>query len=231
MKGAKKAPDNLSSRSEFQSTTAEIAAGIHRTTKTLGDLTRLVRQQGLFDDPTEQINSLIVRIKGDIGDLNAKCDSAQQFVETAKRQRGANAQTSSHNIGVVTSLKSELMQATQGFKNALEMRSSKMKNQQERRVMLAGNGSLSPMRQFRASVNGSTEAHKTASPSPAPAPLPLMSSPYSASSTMATHTPLHSNSGGSQQQMLLIQPPSHQQYYEQRQEAVSEVEKSIGTTH
>lgn len=248
LQGAKKIHEIPSSRSEFHNTTADIAAGIHRTTSTLGDLTRLVRQQGLFDDPTEQINSLIVRIKTDISDLNSKCDSAQQFVENSKRQRGINAQSASHNSGVVTSLKSELMQATQGFKTALEMRSSKMKNQQERRVMLAGNGALSPMKQFKASANAGAAG---GGPMAVTSPQPVlgagvgggqlkMSSPYSTaisyenhrSSSSSDHMGMSSHSAQlqqqQQQQLLLVQPPSQHHYYEQRQEAVSEVERSIG---
>ena len=52
----------------------------------LTKLTQLVKRQGLFDDPTEEINNLIFRIKEDLGELNSKCDRAQEFVDEKKRQ-------------------------------------------------------------------------------------------------------------------------------------------------
>ena len=52
----------------------------------LTKLTQLVKRQGLFDDPTEEINNLIFRIKEDLGELNSKCDRAQEFVDDKKRQ-------------------------------------------------------------------------------------------------------------------------------------------------
>lgn len=222
----KKKPEEPSSKSAFHNTTAEIANGIHRTTTTLGELTKLIRRQGLFDDPSDKINELIVRIKEDISDLNSQCDVAQEYVESTKR--ASKGQASSYNSNVVTSLKSDLMKATKTFKNALEMRSHKMKSQQEKKIQMAGNSVLSPMRQFKANQqnhggdssddrkNGSVKTNRYHS-------LP---NPYDSSSG---NTP--SNVYGaspSQQQQMLLAPPAEVQYYEQRQEAVSEVEKTIG---
>lgn len=54
-------------KTAFQDTSSEIAKGIHRTSGLLSKLTQLVKRQGLFDDPTEEINNLIYRIKEDLG--------------------------------------------------------------------------------------------------------------------------------------------------------------------
>jgi len=78
----------VKSRSAFQDAAGEIARGVHRTTQTLNKLSKLVQRQGLFDDPTEEINALIFRVKQELGELNSKCDSAQQYVDGQKASRG-----------------------------------------------------------------------------------------------------------------------------------------------
>lgn len=62
-KSSRSLPDVPKSRSAFQDAASDIAKGVHRTSNTLSRLTKLVRRQGLFDDPTEEINNLIFRIK------------------------------------------------------------------------------------------------------------------------------------------------------------------------
>lgn len=168
----------------------------------------------------------------------------QQFVEESKRQSAsasaAKNQVSSHNLNVVTSLKSELMQTTKTFKSALEMRSHKMKNQQEKKIQMAGKSTLSPMRQFKANqkthsgsehdgpkTGGSHNPMKSlASASPystTSSSSPLLSSPYdnNSSSDSSAQNQQH------QTQTMLLAPPSEVQYYDQRQQAVTEVEKTI----
>jgi len=88
----------VKSTTDFRDAAADIAKGIHRTSSTLSKLTKLVRKQGLFDDPTEEINSLIYTIKQDLDGLNSKCDVAQQFVDAKKRQLGSKNQLTSHNV-------------------------------------------------------------------------------------------------------------------------------------
>lgn len=63
----------------------------------LTKLTQLVKRQGLFDDPTEEINNLIFRIKEDLGELNSKCDRAQEFVDDKKRQMVKSITLASYN--------------------------------------------------------------------------------------------------------------------------------------
>ena len=191
--------------------------------------------------------------------MNSQCDAAQQFVEDSKRQSAAKNQVSSHNLNVVTSLKSELMNTTKTFKSALEMRSYKMKNQQEKKIQMAGKSTLSPMRQFKATQQnqsgaGGREAAAVAGLGPAKNASNtamksfIAASPYSNSSsspTASSHEHHEDNSFFSQQdhhqhhhqqqqhqhqptQMMLLAPPSEVQYYDQRQQAVTEVEKTIG---
>jgi syntaxin 5 len=134
----------VKSQSAFNEAAAEIARGVHKTSQVLAKLTKLVQSQGLFDDPTEEINRLIFRIKQELGELNSKCDSAQQYVDGQKR--GLNSGVDTHHTNVVGYLKTGLAHATKDFKSILEVRSHKIKDQQNRKKELTGGGVLSPMR-------------------------------------------------------------------------------------
>jgi syntaxin 5 len=218
------------SRTAFHDAAEEIAKGIHRTSGVLNKLTKLVRRQGLFDDPTEEINSLIYRIKQDLDELNTKCDSAQQFVDQKKRSLGNANQSAAHNVKVVSQLKTDLMHATKDFKTVLEVRSSKMKDQQVRKVELTGNGVLSPMRQFAATTNaqkGSASAASKADPEAGGVGGGVGGGGGGTSGKAQYYTP-YGTDQQQQQQQLLLAPPATQQYYESRERAVGEVESTIG---
>lgn len=237
----------LKGKSAFNDAAADIARGVHKTSTMLSKLTNLVRKQGLFDDPTDEINNLIFRIKQDLDELNTKCDSAQQFIDSSKGFFGSDNknQASQHNSKVVGQLKSDLMSTTKDFKTVLELRSSKMKDQQQRKLELTGKGLLSPIRAVEASsssanaysqVNsnlGLTQRHG-AGPGQGSKVLP---SPYmdSASTPLLQSGAEEGRNSGfvydatqSQQQLLLEPITANSQYYDAREKAVSEVEKTIG---
>lgn len=199
--------DVPTSRSTFNEATSDVAKGIHKTSQVLAKLTKLVRNQGLFDDPTEEIDDLIHKIKQDILELNTKCDSAQLYVDSKKRSLGEKNQIASHSLNVVSQLKTELMLTTKGFQSVLELRSSKMKDQQQRKVELTGSSYLSPTKRGVIG-NKSLTTHK---------PM-AVSSPYA-------HDHSNVNNQYSDQQLLL--PAANTQYYETREKAATEVEKTI----
>lgn len=146
-KQATRAPA-VKSASAFNEAASEIARGVHKTSQVLAKLTKLVQSQGLFDDPTEEINGLIFRIKQELAELNTKCDSAQQYVDSQKRgyvAKGDKGQDA-HHMNVVGHLKTGLAHATKDFKTILEVRSNKIKDQQTRKKELTGGGMLSPMK-------------------------------------------------------------------------------------
>lgn len=219
-------------RTAFHDAAAEIARGVHRTSGVLNKLTKLVRRQGLFDDPTEEINSLIYRIKQDLDELNTKCDSAQQYVDQKKRALGNSNQSAAHNIKVVSQLKTDLMYATKDFKTVLEVRSSKMKDQQVRKVELTGNGVLSPMRQFTATNAQKNNNNSNNSASSRGNGDPEAGQSGGGGNKGQYYTPYTGHGTEQQQQhqqqQLLLAPPATQQYYESRERAVGEVESTIG---
>lgn len=193
----------------------DIAGQIHRTSTAIESLTKLVRRQGLFDDPTDDINNLIFCIKEDLGKLNGKCDVAQQFVDDLRRTHGDKNQAASYSVNVVGQLRSDLMHKTKDFKSILEVRSSKMKNNQDRKVKLTGNAVISPMRQLATSSAQSKDVHMVPQRS-------KFYNPYSDTNISA----LESGSAG-EHQLLLAPPAEGVQYYEAREQAVNEVQKTI----
>jgi len=134
-------------RSAFNEAASEIGRGIHSTSQTLTKLTKLVRSQGLFNDPTEEINNLIFSIKQDLDELNNKCDNAQQYVDSHRNAVSKAKGQSSHHSSVVGSLKHGLANTAQSFKSILEVRSNRMKDNVIRKKALTGGGLLSPMHQ------------------------------------------------------------------------------------
>lgn len=238
-------------KTAFNEAAGEIARGVHRTSALLSKLTKLVRRQGLFDDPTDEINNLIYKIKQDLDDMNSKCDSAQQYIDSRKGSYGESNQSSTHSVKVVSHLKSDLMETTKDFKTVLELRSSKMKDQQVRKVELIGKGMLSPLRGIenaakQAQNKSKTDSHSKnsngiadssqnsslvrRSPAMNKLPSPYMH-PYNLHSSNAEQANRFSTPNAlemQQQQELLLDPVAENQYYDAREKAVSEVEKTIG---
>lgn len=233
-------------RSAFNDAAGEIGKGIHRTAGMLKKLTGLVRRQGLFDDPTNEINELIFCIKNDLDELNSKSDSAQQYIESKKNMFGARDQSSQHNVKVVSHLKTDLMYTTKDFKTLLELRSSKMKDQQTRKFEIIGKGVLSPTKIIETATMENTERKKKANElkpqslnganndamSNAVVPSkPKFVSPYSNnnSSSGKFSSPYASNQFSDQMQtQLLLDPVAENQYFDAREKAVTEVEQTIG---
>jgi syntaxin 5 len=243
---AKKALEVPKTRTAFNEAASEVAKGIHKTSALLTKLTNLVRRQGLFDDPTEEINTLVFRIKQDLEDLNAKCDAAQQYVDGKKSMFGDVNQSAEHNVKVVKSLKTDLMHATKGFKGVLEMRSSKMKDQQVRKVELTGKGVLSPMRGFAAPQESrpgdgvrsggvafsdpSSLSHRGGHGRPPRLPTPYNNTPYADphSGGGSSHYSGDVETPSEHQQLLLDPIGAESQYFDARERAVTEVERTIG---
>lgn len=228
------------SKSAFNESSADIARGVSKTAGLLTKLTSLVKKQGLFDDPTEEINGLIYRIKQDLDELSGKCDAAQQYIDSQKSYFSANNQASQHSSKVVTHLKSDLMSATKDFKTVLELRTSKMKDQQQKKVELTGKSMLSPYRGVSSAVSSDTPQHNSSAlVNHRRYPNGTLPSPYATIDPESGLTrgnggmedPYSSNSNGQQQstQQLLLEPlVANHQYYDAREMAVTEVEKTIG---
>lgn len=134
---------------------------------------------------------------------------------------------------VVSQLKTDLLHATKDFKSILEVRSSKMKDQQMRKVELTGSGTLSPMRQFNASNNSNNNSSNPQQHfSKGASKQFALPSPYNPTVSNNVNNSFgdesgNANSSQAMQQQLLLAPPQATYYYESREQAVTEVEKTI----
>lgn len=216
-------------RTAFHNDASEIAKGIHRTSGVLNKLTKLVRQQGLFDDSSDEINNLIFRVKQDLDELRSKCDSADSFVKAGSKDKN---QSASHNGNVVCQLKADILHAQKDFKTVLDTRASKMKESQNRKEALTGKQTYcmrqhtsniaqsdqKPQPKFHPATNGLKDGMQ---------PMPMGAiTPYNGHSMPADDSDFDDQHGQSHQK-LHFAPLKINQYYDSRETAINEVEKTI----
>lgn len=139
-----------------------------------------MRQNNMFNDPTEAINELAALVKKDITDINMQLDNLQVWDEVwgrevvdssrpltlcvvlwvqeyinSKRASYASRQAATHSDAVVSLMKSDLTATMRGFKDILEVRQENMKLQQSRRARYGKTAStaLGKPLAFKASLN------------------------------------------------------------------------------
>ncbi|TYZ63438.1 hypothetical protein PybrP1_007297 [[Pythium] brassicae (nom. inval.)] len=123
----------LQENAEFNAAASDISKEVYQASKRLQQLTQLVRQNNMFNDPTETINELAALVKKDITDINAQLDNLQEYINS-KRSANGSRQAATHSDAIVSLMKSNLMTTTKGFKDILEVRQENMKLQQNRRA-------------------------------------------------------------------------------------------------
>ncbi|CAH0486703.1 unnamed protein product [Peronospora farinosa] len=123
----------LQENMQFNAAASDISKEVYQASKRLQQLTRLVRQNNMFNDPTEAINELAALVKKDITDINMQLDNLQEYMNS-KRQSAPSRQAAKHSDAIVSLMKSNLMATTRGFKDILEVRQENMKLQQSRRA-------------------------------------------------------------------------------------------------
>ncbi|KAG2784301.1 hypothetical protein JG687_00012909 [Phytophthora cactorum] len=123
----------LQENAQFNAAASDISKEVYQASKRLQQLTQLVRQNNMFNDPTEAINELAALVKKDITDINMQLDNLQEYMNS-KRQSAPSRQAAKHSDAIVSLMKSDLMATTRGFKDILEVRQENMKLQQSRRA-------------------------------------------------------------------------------------------------
>ncbi|OWZ05724.1 Syntaxin [Phytophthora megakarya] len=118
---------------QFNAAASDISKEVYQASKRLQQLTQLVRQNNMFNDPTNAINELAALVKKDITDINMQLDNLQEYINS-KRQSAPSRQAAKHSDAIVSLMKSDLMATTRGFKDILEVRQENMKLQQSRRA-------------------------------------------------------------------------------------------------
>lgn len=123
---------------DFHTTAGGISRDIAGTSAMLGELTKLVKQKSLFQDDTQQVNDLVVRIKASIENLNGRLDDAGNQIALQKRTFGKNSQVGQQTSNLVEQLKEEFGQAAGGFKDILQQRTDVMKETTDRKRQIYG---------------------------------------------------------------------------------------------
>lgn len=80
----------------------------------------VVQQKSLFNDPAAEIDKLTFVIKQDLQTLASELDILEQYVQ---EHRTGQKQADSHSETVVSTLKSQVANATKDFTKVLQMRS------------------------------------------------------------------------------------------------------------
>ena len=119
--------------SDFAKVTSALSANVHATSQKLQTLTKLVKKKGLFDDKTEEINSLTVAVKDDITYINSELEKLESYV---RNNRSGTNQNKLCNQNIVGALKDELIGTTKEFKDVLQLHHQNMENTQQRKQKL-----------------------------------------------------------------------------------------------
>lgn len=113
----------------FHGTASGISRDIAATSQLLAELTKLVRRRGLFTEEADnaKVNDLIVVIKQNVQDLNLRLDDAAELIAKEKPKRGVASQPVQEASNLVGSLQEKFAEATNGFKEVLQQRSDRIK--------------------------------------------------------------------------------------------------------
>jgi len=120
----------------FHKTAADISKDIAATSAMLTELTHAVRQKSLFEEDSSHINSLVLRIKTNIENLNSRLDQAASVL--AQQKRRVNTQAGQEATNLVGQLKEEFVEATAGFKKVLQQRTDTLKETSDRKKLVYG---------------------------------------------------------------------------------------------
>lgn len=120
----------------FHKTAADISKDIAATSAMLTELTQLVRQKSLFEEDSSQVNGLVLRIKTNIENLNARLDQAGTVLKQQKRR--LNTQAGQEATNLVGQLQQEFGDAAAGFKKVLQQRTDTLKETSDKKKLVYG---------------------------------------------------------------------------------------------
>lgn len=116
----------------FNTAAASIGKALNAASVQLQELGKVVKQRGIFDDKTPQIQQLTFDIQRRITDLKNQIESLDQKV---KQATAVNPHFHAHHTNMVETLKTRLLDVTKEFQEILTMRTEMMKKQDSRRNM------------------------------------------------------------------------------------------------
>ncbi|CAK4720989.1 hypothetical protein LEN26_010894 [Aphanomyces euteiches] len=117
---------------QFNAAASDVSKEVHKISQRLQQLTLLVRQTNMFNDPTSQINELTQLVKQDITLIHTKLDDLESFQRSQRGGYSSN-HAARHSDAIVTQMKSTLMNTTKGFKDILQVRQENLQHQHDRK--------------------------------------------------------------------------------------------------
>jgi syntaxin 5 len=195
-------------KSQFAQEAAQIGKEINQMTVKLGELAKLAKRKGLFDDKSEEINQLMFVIKQDIAKVNQRIAGLSNALVQMKRgasQQLSGKQAEDHASHVVLSLQSKLATTSSQFKDILELRTQNLKESKQRKD------------QYGVAVPTPMQAGNANQFSTAGLPPPDASS---------TPVPLNFGQNGLQSQELM-QSNTYTDYVSSRAQAIESIESTI----
>lgn len=116
-------------QSQLNQLSAVIGSEIHQASIRVQELRKLSKSKNLFNDKTNDIETLTFTVKQDIAMLDKKIEALHAQV------RGGNRSYQTHASNMVDTLKTRLLEVTKDFKTALELRTTSMEATQQRKDM------------------------------------------------------------------------------------------------
>ncbi|GAW82247.1 syntaxin 5 [Plasmodium gonderi] len=123
---------SISQDTEVNELASKITDLLHRGNQKLQQLEKCVRQKGIFNDKTSQIEELTYEVKQAITDTTNELDGLTEYVCNLNI---SNPQGKTHLDNIIFSLKNRLIEFTKKFKDVLHIRSEHIKKQVNRRKM------------------------------------------------------------------------------------------------
>ncbi|SCP05445.1 syntaxin, Qa-SNARE family, putative [Plasmodium ovale] len=123
---------NITQDTEVSEFASKITDLLQRGGQKLQKLERCVKQKGIFNDKTSEIEELTYEVKKTITDATNYLDALVQYTYSLNIN---NPQGRTHVDNIVSSLKNRLFDFTKKFKDVLHIRSEHIKKQVNRRKM------------------------------------------------------------------------------------------------
>lgn len=168
----------LRQHGQFTAAAIQINGGIQALLSKLEKLTRLAQRKGLYDDRSAEVTELTFIIRKDLQGLTHRIGDLQS--QQGQRQAPeANQSTASHRTGVVTQLQAKLAQISTDFTNVLQVSSSNMRAQRERREQFGATTSAAALLPAYTQGGASQRHQRSGTASPAPADYTAIDMPMS----------------------------------------------------
>ena len=116
---------------EFHDHASRVTLELQDTSSMLSKLTKLIRQRNVFEDHQSEITEMTLVVKQKLGLLHNDLKKLQDLKDSHRGWK--QNQADKHSATVINTLRTQLMDTTQEFKEVLQTRTSSLKETNQRR--------------------------------------------------------------------------------------------------